>query len=209
MDIRKVPNVLTVIRAILVPVFMVLVIFPIVPGEVALRFVSAFLFLAISLTDMLDGKIARKYNAVSDFGKFLDPIADKLLVMGGMLALVIFYMQRLNATFAILIAFSLFVVMVRELAVTSLRLICKNTGGAVIAANMAGKVKTVSQIVFIIAALIETPLFDFVADLTGLKFLYGSLWISYAALAVMTFMTIYSGIQYFMIYLPLMKEKHD
>ena len=83
------------------------------------------------------------------------------------------------------------------------------TTGAVIAANMAGKVKTVSQIVFIIAALIETPLFDFVADLTGLKFLYGSLWISYAALAVMTFMTVYSGIQYFMIYLPLMKEKKD
>lgn len=209
MDIRKVPNVLTVIRAILVPIFMVLVIFPIVPGEIALRIVSASLFLAIALTDMFDGMIARKYNAVSDFGKFLDPIADKLLVMGGMLALVIFYMERLHPTFAILIAFSLFVVMVRELAVTSLRLICKNSGGKVIAANMAGKVKTVSQIVFIIAALIETPLFDFIADLTGLTFLYNSLWVSYAALAVMTFMTIYSGVQYFLIYLPDLKGKKD
>ena len=209
MDIRKVPNILTVIRAILVPVFMVFVIFPIIPGEITLRIVSASLFLAISLTDMLDGKIARKYNAVSDFGKFLDPIADKLLVMGGMLALVIFYMERLHPVFAALIAFSLFVVMVRELAVTSLRLICKNTGGAVIAANMAGKVKTVSQIVFIIAALIETPLLNFIADLTGLNFLAGSLWISYAALVVMTFMTIYSGIQYFVLYLPMLKEKKD
>lgn len=209
MDIKKVPNVLTVIRAILVPVFMVLVIFPIIPGETALRIVGASLFLAISLTDMLDGQIARKYNAVSDFGKFLDPIADKLLVMGGMLSLVIFYMDRLHTTFAILIAFSLFIVMVRELAVTSLRLICKNTGGAVIAANMAGKIKTVSQIVFIIAALIETPLFNFVADLTGLDFLTGSLWVSYAALAVMTFMTVYSGIQYFILYLPMLKDKKD
>lgn len=207
MDIKKVPNVLTVIRAVLVPIFMVLVIFPIIPGETLLRFVSASLFLAISLTDMLDGQIARKYNAVSDFGKFLDPIADKLLVMGGMLSLVIFYMERWQYTFATLIAFSLFIVMVRELAVTSLRLICKNTGGKVIAANMAGKVKTVSQIVFIIAALIETPLLNFIADLTGLEFLYGSLWISYAALAVMTFMTVYSGIQYFLIYLPDLKGK--
>lgn len=209
MNIKKVPNILTVIRAILVPVFMVLVIFPILPGETTLRIVSASLFLAISLTDMLDGMIARKYNAVSDFGKFLDPIADKLLVMGGMLALVIFYMERLHTTFAICIAFSLFVVMVRELAVTSLRLICKNTGGAVIAANMAGKIKTVSQIVFIIAALVETTILDFLAKLTGFDFLYNSLYISYAALAVMTFMTIYSGIQYFVLYLPLMKGKKD
>ena len=209
MDIKKVPNFLTVIRAILVPVFMVLVIFPIIPGELALRIVGASLFLAISLTDMLDGMIARKYNAVSDFGKFLDPIADKLLVMGGMLSLVIFYMDRLQPTFAILIAFSLFVVMVRELAVTSLRLIYKNSGGKVIAANMAGKIKTVSQIVFIIAALIETPLLEFIAKLTGLNFLYGSLWVSYAALAVMTFMTIYSGIQYFVLYLPSLKDKKD
>lgn len=209
MDIKKVPNVLTVIRAVLVPIFMVLVIFPIISGETLLRIVSASLFLAISLTDMLDGMIARKYNAVSDFGKFLDPIADKLLVMGGMLALVIFYMERAHATFAILIAFSLFIVMVRELAVTSLRLICKNTGGKVIAANMAGKVKTVSQIVFIIAALIETPLFNFVADLTGLTFLNGSLWVSYAALAVMTFMTVYSGIRYFLLYLPALKSSKE
>ena len=186
MDIKKVPNVLTVIRAILVPIFMVLVIFPIIPGEIALRIVSASLFLAISLTDMLDGQIARKYNAVSDFGKFLDPIADKLLVMGGMLSLVIFYMERLHPTFAILIA-----------------------DGKVIAANMAGKVKTVSQIVFIIAALIETPLFNFVAYLTGLDFLKGSLWVSYAALAVMTFMTIYSGIQYFILYLPALKGSKE
>lgn len=198
MDIRKVPNILTVIRALLVPVFMVFLIFPLFPTDTITRVVAAVLFALISLTDMLDGKIARKYNAISDFGKFLDPIADKLLVIGGMLALVIFYMERATESnhytlFAILVTFSIFIVVTRELAVTSLRLVCKNTGGAVIAANMAGKIKTVSQIIFILAACIEPILMT------------NSLWISYAALAVMTFMTIYSGINYFVIYLPLMK----
>lgn len=216
MSIKKIPNILTVIRAVLVPIFMVLIIFPILPNETAIRIVGASLFLAISLTDMLDGMLARKYNAVSDFGKFLDPIADKLLVMGGMLALVLFYMDPIrmlkiehSKTFAICIAFALFIVLVRELAVTSLRLICKNTGGAVIAANMAGKIKTVSQIVFIIAALIEPTLFNFISKTFDIGFLENSLYISYAALAVMTFMTVYSGIKYFILYLPLMKGNED
>ncbi len=218
MDIRKVPNILTVIRAVLVPFFMVFIIFPILPTETWTRVVGAVVFALISLTDMLDGKIARKYNAVSDFGKFLDPIADKLLVIGGMIALIIFYMRKYYEVnleklagfgiigaeedntlciFAICIAFSLFIVILRELAVTSLRLICKNTGGAVIAANMAGKIKTVSQIVFILAALVEPIIFT------------DSLWISYISLAVMTVMTVYSGINYFLLYLPYLKGKKN
>ena len=87
---KNVPNILTVMRAVLVPVFMVLVIFPVFPTETVTRVVAAVLFALISLTDMLDGKIARKYNIVSDFGKFLDPLADKLLVLGAMLSLVLF-----------------------------------------------------------------------------------------------------------------------
>ena len=208
---KNVPNILTVMRAVLVPVFMVLVIFPVFPTETVTRVVAAVLFALISLTDMLDGKIARKYNIVSDFGKFLDPLADKLLVLGAMLSLVLFmgFGKGGANLFGILVTFSTFIVLLRELAVTSLRLICKNTGGAVIAANMAGKIKTVSQIVFIIAALVETVVFDFLAYLTGLDFFCGWLYISYAALAVMTFMTIYSGIQYFVLYMPLMKGKKE
>ncbi len=191
---KNLPNILTVIRAVLVPVFMCLVIFPIFEENVT-RIAGAALFALISLTDMLDGQLARKYNLVSDFGKFLDPLADKLLVLGAMLSLVLFNgMKGDDYLFAVLLTFSTFIVLARELAVTSLRLLCKNTGGKVIAANMAGKVKTVSQIIFVIAAMIE-PLFW---DVWG---------VTYLSLAVMVFMTIYSGINYFMIYLPMLKQK--
>lgn len=222
--IKKIPNILTVIRAILVPIFMVMIIFnnPNPNGE-SIRifekdymvcFVGAAIFLLISLTDMFDGKIARKYDAVSDFGKFLDPIADKLLVMGGMLALIIYYTQRTiwsrgYNVLILLMVFSLFIIIARELAVTSLRLICKDSGGPVIAANMAGKVKTVSQIVFIIAALIEPWLYKtvvyFIKGIGVATTMAHYQYITYASLIVMTVMTIYSGINYFLLYLPYMK----
>lgn len=187
---KNLPNVLTVIRAALVPVFMVFLCFPIF-DEVPTRIFGAILFALISLTDMLDGKLARKYNLVSDFGKFLDPLADKLLVLGAMLALTIF-MGMDDIVFAVILTFSTFVVILRELAVTSLRLICKNSGGKVIAANMAGKIKTVSQIIFILAALVEPLFWDYLV-------------LTYLSLAVMVFMTILSGVNYFKIYLPMMK----
>ena len=195
---KNLPNVLTVIRAILVPVFMVLVIFPLFP-ETPTRLVGAALFGLISFTDMLDGNLARKYNIVSDFGKFLDPLADKLLVLGAMLSLVIFNgMMENDYIFAVVCTFAIFVVLVRELAVTSLRLLAKNADGKVIAANMAGKIKTVSQIVFVIAAMLEPLLVGFYP----VNFLF----ITYISLAVMAYMTVYSGIKYFMIYIPMIKN---
>ena len=220
--IKKIPNILTVIRAILVPIVMVVIIYNNPRGDAFRIFekdwvvcvVGASIFLLISLTDMFDGKIARKYNAVTDFGKFLDPIADKLLVMGGMLALIVYYSQRSDwrgyNPLIIGMIFSLFVIIARELAVTSLRLICKDSGGPVIAANMAGKVKTVSQIVFIIAALIEPWVFRVLFHFIGVNRVAPVQYITYASLAVMTAMTIYSGINYFVLYLPYMKgEKKD
>jgi CDP-diacylglycerol--glycerol-3-phosphate 3-phosphatidyltransferase len=195
---KNLPNVLTVIRAILVPVFMVLVIFPLFP-ETPTRIAGAALFALISLTDMLDGNLARKYHIVSDFGKFLDPLADKLLVLGAMLSLVIFNgMMENDYVFAVICTFATFVVLVRELAVTSLRLLAKNADGKVIAANMAGKIKTVSQILFIIAAMVEPLLVGFYP----VNFLF----VTYISLAVMAYMTIYSGIKYFMIYIPMIKN---
>jgi CDP-diacylglycerol--glycerol-3-phosphate 3-phosphatidyltransferase len=195
---KNLPNVLTVIRAVLVPVFMVLVIFPLFP-ETPTRLVGAALFGLISLTDMLDGNLARKYNIVSDFGKFLDPLADKLLVLGAMLSLVIFNgMNEGDFIFAAVCTFATFVVLLRELAVTSLRLLAKNADGKVIAANMAGKIKTVSQIIFVIAAMVEPLLVGF--------YPVNVLFITYISLAVMVYMTIYSGIKYFMIYVPMIKN---
>ena len=120
---RNLPNILTVIRAVLVPVFMVLVIFPLMPNDTITRIVSAVLFAAISFTDMLDGNLARKYNIVSDFGKFLDPLADKLLVMGAMLSLIVFNGADENAggkAFAIVMVFATFVVLVREYCISYL-----------------------------------------------------------------------------------------
>lgn len=187
---KNLPNILTVVRALLVPVFMIFVIFDIGGGDMT-RIIGAVMFGVISLTDMLDGKLARKYSLVTDFGKFLDPLADKLLVLGAMLSLIVYMGEE--RVFAVILTFSTFIVILRELAVTSLRLICKNGDGKVIAANMAGKIKTVSQIIFILAALLE-PLVWEIPVLT------------YASLAVMVFMTVYSGINYFIIYLPLLKK---
>lgn len=187
---KNLPNILTVVRALLVPVFMIFVIFDIGGGDMT-RIIGAVMFGVISLTDMLDGKLARKYSLVTDFGKFLDPLADKLLVLGAMLSLIVYMGEE--RVFAVILTFSTFIVILRELAVTSLRLICKNGDGKVIAANMAGKIKTVSQIIFILAALLE-PLVWEIPVLT------------YTSLAVMVFMTVYSGINYFIIYLPLLKK---
>lgn len=184
---KNIPNILTVARIILVPVFMVALIFPIFQDNIT-RIVTAVLFIVISFTDMLDGHLARKYNIISDFGKFLDPLADKLLIFGAFVALMVF--NRENFLFITLLAFSLFIVLLREFAVTSLRMLCKGEG--VIAANMAGKIKTVSQMVFVVAALIEPIVWDAPA-------------LTYLSLGVMTFMTVYSGIRYFILYLPRLK----
>ena len=198
--IRKIPNILTVIRAILVPIFMFIIIFnnPNPNGESFRIFekdymvciVGAAIFLLISLTDMFDGKIARKYNAVTDFGKFLDPIADKLLVMGGMLAIIVYYTQRTvwSRGYNVLIIsmiFSLFIIIARELIVTSLRIVAMGEG-IVIAAQKSGKLKTFIQIVGIV--FLFTPLRNI-----SLGFMSaGDL-----AVWIMVAITVISGIEYF------------
>ena len=136
------PNKLTVLRIILTPIFMLTLVwnFPFHYG------VSLIIFIAASITDLLDGKIARKRGLVTDFGKFLDPLADKMLTTAaflGFIALDIGYG-------AVWIAF---IVLFREFAVSSIRLIASTSGGKVIAANIWGKLKTVFQMIAIIFAL--------------------------------------------------------
>ena len=136
------PNKLTVLRIILTPIFMLALVwnFPFHYG------VSLIIFIAASITDLLDGKIARKRGLVTDFGKFLDPLADKMLTTAaflGFIALDIGYG-------AVWIAF---IVLFREFAVSSIRLIASTSGGKVIAANIWGKLKTVFQMIAIIFAL--------------------------------------------------------
>ncbi len=150
------PNKLTVGRIIATPVFMaaMLVAFP------YHYTVSLFLFIAASLTDLIDGKMARSRNLVTDFGKFLDPLADKMLTTAAYLGFI--YMYRDNARCCIAITAVTFVVLFREFMVSSVRLVTVSSGGKVIAANMWGKAKTVSQMAGIIAALTYYALKEFV-----------------------------------------------
>ena len=133
------PNKLTVGRIVLVPFFVaaLLIDFPMN------HLVALIIFAVASVTDMLDGKIARKRNLVTDFGKFADPLADKILVLA---ALLCFVQNGLCDCIAVII------VLFREFAVTSIRLIAASKG-KVVAANIWGKVKTVTQMIAIIAIL--------------------------------------------------------
>lgn len=135
------PNKLTLLRVFLVPVFTVLVLYPQIP----LNYVWAFLaFGAACLTDHYDGKIARERDLVTNFGKFLDPLADKLLVIT---ALVCFLRLGFANVWCVLI------IIARELMVTSIRLLALEEGGRVIAANRWGKMKTVSQMAAVLMIL--------------------------------------------------------
>ncbi len=182
------PNKLTVLRLILVPIFVVVAMLP----ESVLPFVwssiiSVVLFIAASLTDMLDGKIARKYNLVTDFGKFLDPLADKFMVIGALLVILYKY-SNLRSVFI----WATIIVIFRELAVTSMRLVASSSGGVVIAANMLGKIKTVSQIICICAIFIEPIIYR----IDALNFMAKYMPLSYATIAIMIIFTLWSGINY-------------
>ena len=191
------PNKLSVLRLIMVPIFMVVMLLPVFTEfsptvDTILTLVGAFLFIAASFTDMLDGKIARKYNLVTDFGKFLDPLADKFMVIGAMLC--ILFTNAGNIRMFTLYFFALVVVVFRELAVTSIRLVAASgKEKVVIAANMLGKLKTVTQIVAICAAIIEPVLYS---ALGANIQLLGFAPITLVTTVLMIYLTIHSGINY-------------
>lgn len=135
------PNKLTVLRILIVPVFMVFLLDGRIPGNMMW---AALCFAAASVTDLIDGKLARKRNQVTTFGKFLDPIADKMLVAAALICFV--QLGYADAVVAV-------VIIAREFLVTSLRLIAVDSG-TVIAANYWGKTKTVSQIIAILAVML-------------------------------------------------------
>ncbi len=146
------PNKLTVARMIATPIFMAAMLINF-PYHYA---VSLILFIAASLTDMIDGKMARKYNLVTDFGKFLDPLADKMLTTAAYLGFMYIYAMSDGAkstSLGIQMTVILFIVLFREFMVSSLRLVTVSSGGKVVAANIWGKLKTVSQMAGIILAL--------------------------------------------------------
>ncbi|MBR1483005.1 MAG: CDP-diacylglycerol--glycerol-3-phosphate 3-phosphatidyltransferase [Ruminococcus sp.] len=143
------PNKLTMGRILLVPLFVAALLIPFPMHTL----VALVLFVAASITDMLDGKIARRKNLITDFGKFADPLADKILVLA---ALLCFVQNGWCDCVAVII------VIFREFTVTSIRLIAA-AKGEVIAANMWGKVKTTTQMVAIIVILMMYALIGILA----------------------------------------------
>ena len=180
------PNKLTVSRILLTPLCLVFIMLKDLSWSAPL---GAFFFLLIALTDMLDGKIARKYNLITDFGKFLDPLADKFLVVGSYLAL-IYRVARVILTI---------ITVFREFTVSSLRLIVNQKQSIVVPANIYGKVKTVSQMVFVIAFLVE-PLLVSLLGGSGLLVVFAP--ISVLAYFVTLIFTLLSGWIYFKSYFP-------
>ena len=135
------PNKLTLIRIVLVPVFMAFLLWPDCPHRFL---IAGLVFGAAALTDLFDGRLARKNNQITDFGKFMDPIADKLLIAGALAAVI---------QLGLCSAWVLVLILAREFLVTSLRLVAASTG-KVIAANLWGKVKTITQMVAVIGVFV-------------------------------------------------------
>lgn len=181
------PNKLTLLRIILVPVFIATILIPFPLHYL----VSGLVFGAASITDTFDGKIARSRGLVTDFGKFADPLADKILVIS---AFVCFLQIGLMGCYG---AIPIIIVLFREFAVSGIRLVAASSG-KVVAANIWGKVKTVTQMLSIVAVFVMQAILEFMC-LFGYKscllsdiFLYigvGLIWVS-------TVFTIISGIIY-------------
>ena len=165
-------NIITISRILFVPVFLY---FLVNISSANYDWISAVLFLLISLTDFLDGYVARKYKQVTNFGKFLDPLADKILIVSALVVLV--SLGRMSAITTV-------VIIAREFMVTSIRLVASGEG-TVISASLFGKLKTISQIVAVTAVLLE-------------KYLIMIYPLPYAAFFtwIMLILTIYSGIEY-------------
>ena len=181
------PNKLTVFRILLVPAIMV---FIYIDGAGWSNAAAAALILVASLTDLLDGIIARKYNLVTNFGKLMDPLADKFMVVGALIAL------TASESFADMRFLAVWVtagVFFRELAVTSVRLVANTSDGSVIAASLIGKVKTFVQVFCIMTVLLEgiiiTPLFGTPENMFG-----------YITMSLMLAVTVYSGFDYLKTY---------
>ena len=183
-------NKLTIFRIILVPI-MVIIPFLGIQGELfsipITYLIIDLIFIIASITDKLDGYIARSRNQVTTFGKFLDPLADKILVLTAMIMLV--EMGRLPAWIPV-------IVLSREFIVSGYRLIAVEKGGKVIAASVWGKLKTVTQMIAIILAFVDLNAFGecFTGNLTGFAFVLNL--VVTVMMIIQTISTIFSGYEY-------------
>lgn len=161
---------ITLIRVAFIPAYMILMYLS--GGQPGLwMYLGLAVFIIASVTDYIDGYIARRYNQVSDFGKFLDPLADKLLVIAAMC---------MFCQWGMFPAWALMIVLTREFAVTGLRLVAVGNG-TVIAAGQSGKIKTASTMIGL-CVLMSFPTVS---------------WLAWVVLAVIVVTTVYSGLEYF------------
>lgn len=183
-------NKLTIFRIILVPI-MVIIPFLGINGEILgipiTYLIIDLIFIIASITDKLDGYIARSRNQVTTFGKFLDPLADKILVLTAMVMLV--EMGKLPAWIPV-------IVLAREFIVSGYRLIAVEKGGKVIAASVWGKLKTVTQMIAIILAFVDVNAFGvcFSGELSGFSFALNL--VVTVMMIIQTIATIFSGYEY-------------
>ena len=168
-------NKLTILRVLMIPVFLVVLYW----GFPGCRYVALGIYIVACLTDLLDGYIARHYNQISDFGKFMDPLADKMLVMAAMCYFVEYGQMP---------GWCLAIVLLREFAVSGMRLVAVEQG-RVIAAAWSGKVKTASTMVCLCLMLV-----------------FQSNLLNVVCIAVIVATTVYSGIEYFAKNLDVFKE---
>ncbi len=174
------PNKLTFLRILLIPVMIIIAYIPYLNENTLFlnisiaNFVNVIIFAIASITDALDGMIARKYNLVTTFGKFADPLADKLLVMA---AMIILMLQGVFPMWAVVVILS------REFIVTGIRLVAVDTGKVIAASNL-GKIKTIATMVALIVLFFWQA--HIVVEYVGLVLAY-----------IATFFTIISGFDYF------------
>ena len=196
-DVRRtvlnVPNILSFVRVLLVPAFVATLI-TMIDIPIWGIIVPTIIYILTALTDMLDGQIARRCNLVTQFGKFIDPLADKFMVISSQFAILVWMTLRAvtaaDKTLPLVFIWVVLLILFRELAVTGLRLA---VGGKVdVAASIFGKLKTVSQMVGTVVILVE-PLIPFFSENHIL---------SYVMMGIMAITTVYSAFEYMKAYLP-------
>ncbi len=188
------PNKLTIFRIILVPIMVIITFF-----NIDIKWILVdVIFIIAAITDKLDGYIARSRNQITTFGKFLDPIADKILVLAAMLILV--EATRLPAWIPIIVLF-------REFIVSGYRLVAVEKGGKVVAASVWGKLKTVTQMIAILLAFLDANAFGacFTGSLSGFSFAYNLIVTILMIISVIA--TIFSGADYIIKGKDLFKEE--